>query len=810
MKRHQIDFENDTETELKIKNLRYFKSAKTLLDNQNSKYVKDSIRGIINEQANDGRTPLHIAATDWPQSIIKSLLMYGADLSIQDNNGKCPLSKIPQSTIKDVLDNHCLKSKSKTCDLKLQGLLRDGSRLNGSNLAEDLDFQELVAENDPRFLTNIVKSPVIFDFRVLAPKRTSSDSQKSEKRMSQSPISLKADSEMSVLSEISKSNNHQNLLTHPVIKSYVWLKWYRSMSNYHSELRTSLLMAVFLTWYILSQFGGLEMNHKCQERYSRMFTNASAPTFDRPAWNDKLFCEYYHAYKLDLENDERNGGKYGASEALPVAARIKKQYQAIFGIGNTTQDDPNERTYCMYAKIQYFSFVLVAFFMFYWMVSDIKALYFSSNPFLRRVGQANKNCWSKFRPLIAYLRDFSIVILVLKFSEGMIWIMILFLFLTLVGHQLSRTFFQVFIGYKSMPLVHRRAYHVVLMILIFVVVYVPNEYIYDPLFYSQPEQNEILCPNNGKLNKTEDDLNITVHYHVQVKRGLAAFIIVLSWTNILFQIARHPGKRTEQFNKYVQMYLKVAKSFFRLIMVYFLFLIAFALGFYIMFHNDIGTDKLHTGHNVSLYRFFETPLESMAKTIAMFAGEVDFNNMPIGLSYERRDGNISVFLRYLFFILFIFMVVMVLMNLLNGLAITDITKIVEESEAEHQKSMINILKEIEDMARSNEVLMDFFSNKIPCLKSVFKMFGSLDELSLLPNMVDFRVSNNFDRGPKGLKSFEISPGTDNEDDSSLSELTRKSCFPTKNKSGEKNLFGCEHILKEAQQILLRRNQQKYK
>jgi len=349
---------------------------------------------------------------------------------------------------------------------------------------------------------------------------------------------------------------------------------------------------------------------------------------------------------------------------------------------------------------------------------------------------------------------------------------------------------------------------------VFVVLYVPNKYIYDPLFYSQSEQNAILCPNNGKLNKTENELNITVQYHLQVKRGLAAFIIVFSWTNVLFQIARHPGKRTEQFNKYVQMYQKVAKSFFRLIIVYILFLIAFAIGFYVMFHNDIGTDKLHTGHNISLYRFFETPLESLAKTIAMFVGEVDFNNMPIGLSYDRRDGNISVFLRYLFFILFIFMVVMVLMNLLNGLAITDIAKIVEESEAEHQKSMIKILKELEDMARSNEVLMDFISNKMPCLKSILKMFGGLDELSLLPsnvsesNRVDFRISTNFDQGPKGLKSIEISPGTHDEDYSSPSDVTRNSCSPRKNKSGEKNLFGCEHILKEAQQILLTRNQQK--
>ena len=63
--------------------------------------------------------------------------------------------------------------------------------------------------------------------------------------------------------------------------------------------------------------------------------------------------------------------------------------------------------------------------------------------------------------------------------------------------------------------------------------------------------------------------------------------------------------------------------------------------------------------------------------------------MPIGISYARRDGNVSTTLGYLYFVLFIFMSVVVLMNLLNGLAVSDISEIIKGAEVEHEISMID-------------------------------------------------------------------------------------------------------------------------
>ena len=164
MKRPEISFENDPQDKLQKGILHYYKCAKILLDENNSAYVQDCIRNIINKQDSKGRTPLHLAATDWPKSTIKSLLKFGADLSIRDKQNKIPLTKIPESVIVEVLDNHCIKSKSKTSDIQWQKRLTQGTQMDGTSINEDEDFQELQAANDRRFLTDIVKKPVFFDF----------------------------------------------------------------------------------------------------------------------------------------------------------------------------------------------------------------------------------------------------------------------------------------------------------------------------------------------------------------------------------------------------------------------------------------------------------------------------------------------------------------------------------------------------------------------------------------------------------------------------------------------------------------------
>ena len=786
MKRPEISFENDPQDKLQKGILHYYKCAKILLDENNSEHVQKCIRNIINKQANSGRTPLHLAATDWPKNIIKSLLKFGADLSIRDEKNKIPLTQIPESLILEVLDNHCIKSKSKTSDIKWQKRLSKGIQMDGTNLNDDEDFQELQAVNDRRFLTNIVKSPVFFDFQLLAPKRNSANPNIYNNKFCQSPLKSKHDPEMSVLSRISRSEDHQNILKHPVIKSFVLFKWHRGRTYYNSELRTNILITFLLSWSIFNQFGGLEMNNK---HHLDALNDTAYPTFVKTReTTDAQFCDYYLGYKEDMKNNIDM--RYGALEAQTAAERVKfffkQKIVKINGTGNASSTDAsNEFDSYEYINIEYFSFLVIAILMLNWMAIDIKSMLFPSTLFRRRFVHQNRRILAKLRSLPGYVRDIVIIIMVLVASEKMVWISVLILFLCVLGRDAIRILLRIVVGFNTMPFYRRekKIHHLLVMILVLVVMYVPNQYISDPLFYSQSEQTGVLCPTkNDSAN-----INITVEHHLQVKRALAAFIIVLSWTDVLFQSAKHPGKMTEKFNKYVQMYITVASSFMRLILVYMPFLIAFSLGFYVMFHNDIGTDKLDVGeNNISPYRFFETPLESFAKTIAMFVGEVDFNNIPVGVSYGRRDGNISTGLRYLFFIVFIFMVVMVLMNLLNGLAITDITRIVDEAEARHQRSMIDILKELEDRARGNQEIVEFVSRVVPCLYPFVKAWGFLEELKIFHPSKAEQTSNDNEQGPKGSTCIQ---------------------FPPPHYDGDEG-FPDDYLLKQARQILLKNSQEK--
>ena len=70
--------------ELKSVIVRYYKCAKIILDENNSEPIQNGLRHIINMQDLSGNTPLHLAAKDWPQRIVKSLLRFGADMSIQN------------------------------------------------------------------------------------------------------------------------------------------------------------------------------------------------------------------------------------------------------------------------------------------------------------------------------------------------------------------------------------------------------------------------------------------------------------------------------------------------------------------------------------------------------------------------------------------------------------------------------------------------------------------------------------------------------------------------------------------------------
>jgi len=155
------------------------------------------------------------------------------------------------------------------------------------------------------------------------------------------------------------------------------------------------------------------------------------------------------------------------------------------------------------------------------------------------------------------------------------------------------------------------------------------------------------------------------------KRHLAAVLIISSWFEFMVYFGLHPS-----FNTKVTMFYTVIFTFLRFLLWYVFFIIAFALGFYVMFHTDFpGAEKNPE------YTFFDKVPTTIVKSFAMFVGELEFSDIPF------TNNRIS----YLIFLAFLFLIVVVLMNLLNGLAVSDIGLIREEAEVVSLKSQVDMI-----------------------------------------------------------------------------------------------------------------------
>ena len=54
-----------------------------------------------------------------------------------------------------------------------------------------------------------------------------------------------------------QSKAHRHLLKHPVVTSFLWLKWQKIRGYFNRNLRFYLLFVTTLTWYIFASFGGV-------------------------------------------------------------------------------------------------------------------------------------------------------------------------------------------------------------------------------------------------------------------------------------------------------------------------------------------------------------------------------------------------------------------------------------------------------------------------------------------------------------------------------------------------------------------------
>lgn len=206
----------------------------------------------------------------------------------------------------------------------------------------------------------------------------------------------------------------------------------------------------------------------------------------------------------------------------------------------------------------------------------------------------------------------------------------------------------------------------------------------------------------------------------ETKHQLAASAILLSWTELVLLIGKHPALST-----HIEMLKTVGWNFFKFLSWYSILIVAFALSFYTLFRNGPESEDEDEDSKV-----FIDPGVSVFKTIVMLTGEFEAGEIP----FDRYP-----FTSHMLFVLFVFAIAIVLYNLLNGLAVSDTQAIKADAEMVGYISRIKLVSYVETI--------DF----LPC-KNIFANIKNCDfsqgnrtdnslsrEKTTLSIMVDYEI-----------------------------------------------------------------------
>lgn len=154
-----------------------------------------------------------------------------------------------------------------------------------------------------------------------------------------------------------------------------------------------------------------------------------------------------------------------------------------------------------------------------------------------------------------------------------------------------------------------------------------------------------------------------------VTRGLSEIGIIcmfLAWINLLLFL-----QRIAMFRLYIVMFLRVSFTIIKLLFVFSVVILAFALTFYVLFIRQTA---------------YRSPLASIAKVLVMMTGEFDFEGTipaQLGVRDSKTGFPYVPFptLSYIVFVIFVFMVAVAFTNLL-----VSVVTVVERKYMENESS----------------------------------------------------------------------------------------------------------------------------
>lgn len=198
----------------------------------------DVVRKIVNRRNVNADTAMHYAATRWPQSVVRGLLEAGANVGMKNQWGQVSVVQILPDTLEQFLDQFCLKGT-------------EDKDVNHRDFEITFNYTFLAPSNDD-LPNHVVKENVV-------------DPEDAKANLTPDKPAKCALPETEALWHMGQSKAHRHLLKHPVITSFLWLKWVRIRRYYNRNLRFYMLFVFVLTWHIFQKFGGVSLERMSPE-----------------------------------------------------------------------------------------------------------------------------------------------------------------------------------------------------------------------------------------------------------------------------------------------------------------------------------------------------------------------------------------------------------------------------------------------------------------------------------------------------------------------------------------------------------------
>ncbi|XP_071818880.1 transient receptor potential cation channel subfamily A member 1 homolog isoform X3 [Apostichopus japonicus] len=188
------------------------------------------------------------------------------------------------------------------------------------------------------------------------------------------------------------------------------------------------------------------------------------------------------------------------------------------------------------------------------------------------------------------------------------------------------------------------------------------------------------------LSDVEYDENLVLRYDWQWQCG--AFGIFFAWLNLILFIQKFP-----RLGIYVVMFTDILKTFLNFVVVFFLFIVSFAMAFYALLLNQTPFNRIQ---------------HSLIKTFVMMIGEFEFDSIFHSQDYlnteELQPGEDNYFLTHVFysgttytvFVVFAIIMSILIMNLLVGLAVDDIKEVQEQARLKRFGMQVDLAFEVQE------------------------------------------------------------------------------------------------------------------